>query len=435
MAERRKRNAAKTATVKARASAVKHAAVAEVPAASARRALLAAQGLFAPPDRPASTAEVARIIEQMGFVQVDTICVVERAHDLILATRLCGYRPAMLRSLVDELRTHFEHWTHDASIIPLTWFHHWKPRFERYRRRDPQNAWWKARLGPKPFEVIESVRRAVEEAGPMMSREFERDQDAKQKKSADPWWMWKPQKAALEFLWRTGELAVTKRINFQKVYDLTHRVFPEHHAQPAPDIDEHVEWACRSALERLVFATPAEVSRFWAAIDIAAAASWLKRAHAVGDVDVVRVQAADGSRATPMYAMPDWERRVAEAEQAPAPEGMRFINPFDPIIRDRARALRLFNFDYRFEAFTPTPKRKFGYYVMPLLDGDTLIGRCDAKHHRDRTLLEIKGVWWEKNGRAVAGAARRRRERFDDACERLAAFVGAHTISRERRSR
>jgi uncharacterized protein YcaQ len=402
----------------------------EVSAAAARRAFLAAQGLLADPSRSATAREVERSVEQMGFVQVDTINIVDRAHHLILASRLDGYRPALLRTLLEGKRRMFEHWTHDASIIPLEWFQYWKPRFARFRERDPWKTWWHQRLGPKPRKLLESVRSTIETDGPMMSRQFERNK--KSKEPAGKWWSWKPEKLALEYLWRIGELTIARRINFQKVYDLTHRVLPDHHELPHPDESSHIQWACRTALERVVFATPKEVAAFWAAIHLRDATAWLKNAHAAGEIDRVTVKSADGSAPKLMYALPDWPKRIASAHAMSAPDRMRFINPFDPIVRDRARALRLFNFDYRFEAFTPPAKRKFGYYVMPLLDAENIVGRCDAKHHRDRSTLEIKGVWWEKNGKpyGTTAGARRRRTRFDDACQRLAAFIGAEKIER-----
>jgi len=407
-------------------------ATVEVSAHAARRALLAAQGLLADPSRRATAAEVKRTIEQMGFLQVDTINVVDRAHELILASRLDRYRPTMLRKLLEDKRVMFEHWTHDASIIPLQWFHHWKPRFDRYRSRDPWRTWWQNQLGSKSSKLLKSVRQSIEQNGPMMSRQFERDKNSKG--PAGKWWSWKPEKMALEFLWRTGELTIAKRINFQKVYDLTERVLPDHHALPYPGNDEHVAWACRTALERLMFATPREVAAFWAAIHLRDATAWLKRMHKAGEIDLVTVKSADDAAPKLMYVLPDWPQRLEACEAMPAPDRIRFINPFDPIIRDRDRARRLFNFDYRFEAFTPAARRKYGYYVMPLLQGDAIIGRCDAKHHRDQSLLEIKGVWWEKHSKRQGVPARVRNTQFGEACERLAAFIGAEKISRAGRT-
>jgi len=410
-------------------------ALIEVSAAAARRALLHAQQLLNDPSGPISARDLECAISQMGFVQVDTINVVDRAHELILASRFDRYTPSLLRSLLETRRSLFEHWTHDASLIPVQWFHHWKPRFDRYRQRDPRHSWWKSRLGRKPFAVIDAVRDAIAKNGPMMSREFEKaPASSRQNAVGEGWWNWKPHKAALEYLWRCGELTVIKRINFQKVYDLTERALPDHHAMPKPDKNAHVEWACQTALERLVFASPREVAAFWAAIDLPSATRWLRAAHAAGSIDLVQVATADGSPAKPMYALPDWPRRLADSEARTPPDRMRFINPFDPILRDRARAKRLFDFEFRFEAFVPAPKRTYGYYVMPLLLRDQLVGRCDAKFHRDRSALEIKGLWWESSAARSPAAARRRRTQFDEACQRLAAFIGATTIERTARA-
>lgn len=417
---------ARRTTPKPRTKVASAPVAVEVSGMAARRALLAAQGLLADPARRVTARDINRTIAQMGFVQIDTINVVDRAHELILASRFDGYKPAMLRTLIEKKRSLFEHWTHDASFIPTQWFEHWKPRFDRYRSRGPWQKWFEKRLGPNGRQLVKSVRTSIESNGPMMSREFEREDGEK----GGAWWSWKPQKMALEYLWRTGELTVAKRINFQKVYDLTERVLPDHHALPQPDKGAHIDWACRTALERLVFATPKEVAAFWAAVHITDVSAWLKKAHRAGEVDLVNVASVDGSPSKLMYALPDWPKRVAASEAMVSPDRMRVINPFDPVMRDRDRAKRLFDFDYRFEAFVPAAKRKYGYYVMPLLDGDAVIGRCDAKHHRNTSTLEIKGVWWEKNGKHKSMPVRQRNARFGEACERLAAFIGAEKITR-----
>ncbi len=179
-----------------------------------------------------------RLIERLGFVQLDTINVVERAHQHILFTRLDEYRPAHLTRLLERDRKLFEHWTHDASVIPIDWFRYWRLRFRRYRERGlGANPWWARRMGGEPERVIEHVRRRIEREGALMSKDFEHRWSKEAPSSADTgksvassepsesgaWWGWKPQKAALEYLWRVGELSVAGRINFHKVYDLTER--------------------------------------------------------------------------------------------------------------------------------------------------------------------------------------------------------------------
>jgi uncharacterized protein YcaQ len=393
-----------------------------VPAESARLLLLEAQGLTADPARRATPAAVYRQIERMGFVQVDTINVVERAHHHILFSRFDDYRPRMLEKLLERDRKLFEHWTHDASIIPTAWFPHWRHRFERYRRRLNERGWWKRRLGRDPKPVIRHVLDRISAEGPLMSRDFEHARSGK----GDSWWGWKPQKAVLEYLWRVGELAVARRRNFHKVWDLTERVIPSSDQGPAPSQEEHVDWSCRGALVRLGIATPIEMRQFFEAAESDTARSWCERAAAAGEIVAVEVEAADGSKPRRAWAPHDWRRRVARAREAP--QRMRLLSPFDPAIRDRMRTRRLFDFDYRVEIFVPAKDRTHGYYVLPLLEGDRLVGRVDPKLHRERALLAVRGPWWEPGVKPT----RARLRAFDRAIDRLARQVGASTWERSR---
>lgn len=387
-----------------------------VPAATARRLLLGAQGLLDEPRRKATPDVLYDLIERMGFVQIDSINIIARAQHLTLASRLQGYRPALLERLLERERTLFEHWTHDASAIPTVWYPQWKPRFERYRLRVLEHPWWLERVGPDPKSLFDHVRQRILHEGPLMTKDFEDERPAGTDKT---WWGWKPHKAALEYLWRTGELAIARRINFHKVYDLAERVLPAAHHAPAPSAGEHLDWACRTALERLGIASADELAGFWRAVSLEEARAWGERAAARGEIATVEVESEDGSRPRKSWAVADWQERAAALPQAPP--RVRLLSPFDPILRDRKRTLRLFDFDYRFEAFVPGPKRQHGYYVLPILEGDRLVGRLDPKLHRERGLLEIKGLWWEPGVRASKG----RQAALEAAVERLARLTGA----------
>jgi len=352
----------------------------------------------------------------MGFVQIDSINVVARAQHLTLASRLQGYRPALLERLLERERVLFEHWTHDASAIPTVWYPQWKPRFELYRRKVLSHPWWRERVGPNPEKAVDHVRERIVHEGPLMTKDFEDERPAGTDKT---WWGWKPHKAALEYLWRTGELAIARRINFHKVYDLAERVLPAGHAAPPPPAGEHLDWACRTALERLGVATADELAGFWHSISLEDARAWGERAAARGEIATVEVEAEDGSKPRKAWAVPDWEELAATLPSGPP--RVRLLSPFDPILRDRKRTSRLFNFDYRFEAFVPGPKRQHGYYVLPILEGERLVGRLDPKLHREEELLEIKGLWWEPGVRESKG----RQAALEAAVERLARLTGA----------
>ncbi len=394
-------------------------AVASVSAQTARTLLMSAQGLLHDPAARTGPASLQRLIEGMGFVQLDTISAVERAHHLTLHTRFDGYRPEHLAALHEKKRALFEQFTHDASYIPARWLRYWLPRFERTY----DHSWWEARKTKEFQRVVAHVLERIECEGPLTSRDFAHERDEQR----GGWWDWKPAKTALEFLWRTGRLAISRRVNFQKVYDLMERVHPEIAALTPPDDDELVDWACTSALERLGVATPAELAAFWHTIKLPAARAWCKRALGEGRAVVVEVQPLLGGKAQPALALPSYETLARRAPDPP--QRVRFLSPFDPVIRDRDRALRLFGFDYRFEAFVPEKKRRYGYYVLPLLHEDRFIGRADMKTHRDRGELVVNHLYWEPGTRVT----KKLRGEVDAALTRLAGFVGAEhfTIARD----
>lgn len=412
---------------------------ATISAAEARRLLLGGQGLLDAPAR-ATADSVHQLVVRLGYVQVDSINVVERAHHLILATRLQGYRRSLLHGLLERRRLLFEHWTHDAAAIPTLWFPYWHHRFERARRELPRRPWWNRLLGSNPGAVIAAVRARVERDGPLLARDLaegaEEAGEAGLPGAAEPagrraagtsWWGWSPQKTALEYLWATGEVAIAGRRGFHKLYDLTSRVLPGPAAAPRPSSEQHVDWACRTALERLGAAAPQEIAAFWKAVPASAAQSWCERAAASGDITPVMVEAADGSRPRAGFAVADWQTRArAEPESR---SRLRPLCPFDPVLHDRRRALRLFRFDFRFEAFVPAARRQHGYYVMPLLEGDRLVGRIDPKLHRDRDRLEVRSVGWEPGVRTT----RRRLAALEAAVARLASLVGAGSWELPRR--
>jgi uncharacterized protein YcaQ len=363
--------------------------------------LLSGLGLCADPGRPATAAVVRRQIERMGYVQVDTISVVARAHDHVLFSRFAGYRPDHLRTLLERRRQLFEHWTHDASVIPSAWLAFWKQRFNRHRRRRQDfDRWLSARMGDRPEKLLRAVTRRIEREGAMRSRDFE----VPEGRRGGAWWGWAPHKAALEYLWRTGRLSISRRDNFDKVYDLTERVFPHVQELPTPSRRAYVDWACTTALDRLGAAAPRELADFLGDVNVDEARTWCGTAVRGGRALAVRMESVRGDAPVDGVAVPTWRRRVARAT---APDVLRPLSPFDPVVRDRRRALRVFGFDYRFEAFVPAPRRKYGYYVLPLLDVDRMVGRLDAKFHRDRGELEVRGLWWEPTVRVNRSIRRR----------------------------
>lgn len=388
-----------------------------VSVAAARRLTLDLTGLAAPPRRRLTVDGLLALIERLGFVQVDSVQVVERAHHMILFARNQTYRPAQLRRLLEDRADLFEHWTHDASVIPTAFYPYWKHRFARFLDAHTQSY---HRWHGGGFEAeIERVLNHVGANGTVRSRDLvgERPPGA-----ASGWWEWHDGKVALEYLWHTGRLAVARRDGFQKVYDLAERVIPE--AARAVDVayDDYVDWACGAALDRLGMATAGEIAGFWGAVTSAETKAWCQ-SKLGGDVIPVVVESADGSSPRRSFARADIAERLDSL--AGVPRCLRVINPFDPLMRDRKRLLRLFNFDYRIEIFVPAAKRKYGYYVFALLDGERLVGRIDMKADRANDALAVAALWMERGCRLTPA----RQRRLEAELDRQRRFSGLKSVS------
>jgi len=387
-----------------------------LPNADARRLFLHRHALGEAPVGAAKGADLAALIDRIGFVQVDSINTVARAHHMILGARRQAYRPEALTRLLEKDRALFEHWTHDASVVPVHLFPLWQHRFARSadRLRDNWKRWFRDGCEVQFDTVLERIRAE----GPLTCS----DVGEGEVRGKGGWWDWHPSKTALEWLWRTGVLSITRREGFQKVYDLTERVIPEAYLGDRPDPEAHLDWACGAALDRLGFATSGEIAAYWAAVTPAEARAWCAAALARGDVSEIEVEAADG---TPRrsFARPDVLHAAANLPEPPT--RVRVLSPFDPALRDRARAQRLFGFDYRIEVFVPEAKRKYGYYVFPVLEGSKIIGRVDAKAFRDSATLKVRAFWAEPGVAIGAG----RRAKIEAALDRLARFGGCDRVA------
>ena len=207
-------------------------------------------------------------------------------------------------------------------------------------------------------------------------------------------WQWHDGKAALEYLWRSGHLCVHSREGFQRVYGLAEQGVPDQHFNRQVGHDEFVDWACRSALDRLGFGSPGDIARFWDLISIAEARDWVADQ---GETGVQMLQVVGHNKDSKEFvARPDLGQILSAMPEPPS--RIRALSPFDPVIRDRKRLSWLFGFDYRIEIYVPEEKRRWGYYVFPLLEGDRLIGRIDMRARRQakQRSLEVKSLWLEK---------------------------------------
>ncbi|WP_298851204.1 crosslink repair DNA glycosylase YcaQ family protein [uncultured Ruegeria sp.] len=373
---------------------------------TARAIFMDRHALAEQPSGAAKGVELLDLIQRLGFVQLDSINTVARAHDMILFSRRPTYRSANLKRLYEREKALFEHWTHDAAVIPMAFYQHWHLRFQR--DEDLLKARWKNWRRDGFEQQFETVLQHIRDHGPVSSSDVGKDE----KKGSGGWWDWHPSKTALEFLWRSGALTVVGRDGFQKRYDLTERVIE---TQLCPgnmpcDAEATVDWLCKAALDRLGFATSGELAAFWDTVSAAEAKDWCAVGLKSGHIEEIEITCTDG-RQRKTFARPELMQKATELPQPPG--RVRVLSPFDPMLRDRNRAERLFGFHYRIEVFVPEAKRTYGYYVFPLLEGDRLIGRIDMKAHRDRDLLHVKALWPERGVRWSDARTRRLNAELD----------------------
>jgi len=344
-------------------------------AAKLRRIALHQQGLLRNDSFGRGKGAVLRAIEQIGYVQIDTISVVERAHHHVLGSRISNYRSAMLERLVGE-RKLFEYWFHAAAWLPMTAYRFSLPRMHQL---NGERHWFKGSDTKLMHEIL--ARIAAE--GPLRARDFE---DTRQGNSG--WWDWKPAKQALEQLFMQGELMVSAREGFQKVYDLPERVLPDWVDTRMPTRDEFAAHLIDTSLRAHGFVSLVSVTylRKGPAVREAVKRQLLAR------IEEGRLTQQALAKSCNIYIDP--ERLESQAPRSIAQ--VRILSPFDNLVIQRQRCREVFAFDYQIECYVPEPLRQFGYFCLPLLYRDRLVGRIDCKAHRAQARLEVKSVHIEK---------------------------------------
>jgi uncharacterized protein YcaQ len=344
--------------------------------------MLAAQGLLHPPARPATRDDVLAAIRRMQVLQIDTIHVVARSPYLVLWSRLGDYPQQWLDELLAEGAL-FEYWAHEASFLPIE-------DYPLYRRLmlDGQSRVFRfvRRWMEDNRAAVDDMLAHIRANGAVRSSDFQRTDG---RKSA--WWDWKAEKMALEMLYTTGDLMIARRERFQRVYDLRERVLPEWDDADAPPLAEVRRELVLKAV-RALGATPAR----WVADYFRTAKRETEPLPAKLADEGLLLRARVEGWSDDWYIHPD---NAALAEAAAAgqlqPAHTTLLSPFDPLVWDRARALALFDFDYRIECYTPAPKRRYGYFTLPILWRGQLVGRLDPKAHRREGVFEIKALHLE----------------------------------------
>ena len=341
----------------------------------ARRMVLHAQLLDGRTKIRAGKGGVAKVVQHLGYVQIDTISVIERAHHHTLWTRLPGYEPRHLHEALAKERSIFEYWGHAASYLPMKDYRFYLPMMKSFY--DPKNSWYRG-WGKRYGGYLEPVRRRIREEGPLAARDFEN----LAARGQGPWWDWKPAKAALETLFWRGELMIRERRGFERIYDLSERVLPPGTDTRVPGDGELGRFIVQRALAALGVANEREVRDYIRIGDRRIVAAAIAEMTASGEIVKLAVEGQGGT----VCALP----AVLEAGQRLRARQPRvsFLSPFDNLAIFRPRLKERFGFDYAFECYVPEHKRNHGYFVLPILFGEEIIGRLDPKADRaSRTLI------------------------------------------------
>ena len=373
---------------------------------SVRRLWFYRQGLTKPRGRKLTRKVFVEHLERNGAIQIDTSNVLERPHYLTLWSRFGAYNKSLVDKWIYRDRVAFEYWGHVASIVPAS-------RLPLCRRRmlefNPKARWWVERM---PSETaMRNVLQRLRVEGPLESVHFDKSPAVP---GAEPAWK---SKRALEVLWHRGKVAISERRHFRRVFDLADRIYPN---GPTATLAEYEDNWLFAGLSGNGIAGEKHLDNYITAPRLLAPdrRRVIARNLKAGRVVEVEVDGLNG----PLLALPE---HLEKLSRIPKPRGTTLICPFDSFLWQRDRAEHLLDFYYRIEIYTPPAKRKYGYFVMPILHDGALVGRLDPKLHRDRGKLEIKAIFlepgFERNEEFEQGLVATLRD--------LATFVGANKIS------
>lgn len=379
----------------------------ELSLAHARALTLKAQGLSEQEPFGLGRAAVQGAVEHLGYVQIDTISVVERAHHHVLWSRVPDYRPKDIDALLGG-RSVFEYWSHAAAYLPIRDYRFSLPSMRVFRR--------KFHWSDETPELRSAMRRVVarmRKDGPLKARDFE----AKEVSPPGFWTFTKIEKRAMHELWMRGDIMVAGREGFQKVYDLTDRVLPAGLDRSLPGDAEMADYLISQGLRAHGVIRENEMRYLRGGAISALLRRRLAKAVKAGYVVEVMVEGADKPAYVSAEALEDLPGSV-ERDQ------VRILSPFDNLVIQRERLRWLFGFDYQIECYVPAPKRKFGHFVLPLLWGDRFVGRLEAKAVRGEGVLRVIGIWFEPGFQCD----RTLRKKVKEALERFAVFNGCSRL-------
>jgi len=389
-----------------------------IPVRAARRLALARAGLLKPewtgmPKRAAGRGRRARtaaleIVGRFGYLQLDTVSVAgARSHVLVMLARIDGFDPALGEALLQPGEPLFEYWGHEASWLPMDLY----PVFGFRREEFRHHPWWGDLIGEHP-DVADDLLKRISDQGPLRSLDMEG-------RGSSGWWDLKVTKKVATALWSSGELAIRERVNFQRVYDLAERVIPDEYRHRAVAREDALDQLFLRALKGHGWAQTGTLAQTWRLRnrpeEIRAT---LDRLLGRGDIAPCALVLDDGTRKTGWVRPADLELAARLESIRPRRDRGVLLSPFDPVLWDRQRVDQLFGFHQVLEIFKPASNRIYGYFCLPVLAGDRLVGRVDLKADRARGVLQVLSRHFEGELSAET------REAVRTALDRYAEAVG-----------
>ena len=328
--------------------------------------MLLSQGL--PPEKQTGSSITATLsaIEHLGYIQIDTISAIQRAHHHTLWNRNPRYKTSHLDQLIAHKQV-FEYWSHAAAYLPMRDFRYSQARKQAIANGE-QNHWYE-----RDERLMKAVRGRIAAEGPLMAKDFEHTG----KKSGE--WTSKPAKRALEYLFMQGELMVPYRVNFHKVYDLTERVIPEGTDMTVPDPEEQARFLITRYLQANGLGQAPEIAYLRKNTRLLVSAAMEEM---VSSGELLQISVGGNS----YYVLP---ASLALLSKPLARSKLKILSPFDNLIIQRKRMQALFGFNYQLECYVPEEKRQYGYFSLPVLWDGKLVARMDCKTDRKKSLLHI----------------------------------------------
>jgi uncharacterized protein YcaQ len=344
----------------------------------ARKIILHAAGLSKRAQFGKGREAVYKLIDHLGYIQLDTNYVVERAHHHTIASRVPDYKLEWLEELQADGRI-FEFFTSDSGYLPMHNFRFSLPVKEGFLS-------WRKPLTQAEINLMNKVLDRIAREGPLMVKDFENDR----LEASSGWWDWRPSKMALERLYLDGRLMITRKKDFQKIYDLPINIIPDDIDTTMPTPEEFARHVIRRTLGSLGIAYANQIA--WRArfVKNNLVKKELEKLVEEGEIYKVAIEGLKTPKASPLYMLPAYKnKKIQLSDEA------FILSPFDPLNVFRQRLRDFFDFDYQIECFVPQAKRKYGYFSLPILVGDSFVARMDSKADRKQKILTVHNLHFE----------------------------------------